>query len=148
MIVDEDTEWLKDVRSGEETFVNSIDPDEGGIPLEPFNLDEERQFGIFGEDGFYVENKTEKSDASDAWLSTSDAAVCSIDVLRKHEAQQRALAEAEKAPKPSIAQALDLKKRIATILQPRETVLMGLRRLAKKNPKSGASKSLYICVDY
>ena len=114
--------------------------DDGAVPLEPFNLDEERQLGSFGEDGFYVENKEKRSEEADAWLSSSEATVCSIDVLRRHQEQQDAMTAAEEMPKPSISQTTDLKKRIAAFLQPRETVLMALRRLGKKN----ASGSTYL----
>lgn len=133
MIENEETHWLEDVQNGEEVFVNPFDPNEkGAIPIEPFNLDEERKFGTF-EDGFYVEDRQEKSKATDAWLSTSEATVCSIEVLRKHEKQQQELAAAESQPKPSLAQTMDLQRKIVAFLNPKETILMALRRLAKKS---------------
>ena len=138
LVGNEETEWLEDVRGGEEQLLHSEETEAGAVPLEPFNLDEERQFGRFEEDGFYVEDRKEKSEANDAWLQSSEATVCSIDVLRRHAEQQEAIAASEKIEKPSMVQILELKKKIVTFLKPRETVLAGLRRLGKKKTPGGA----------
>jgi len=126
---------LGDTKQGEEKFLSSVYTDEkDSIPIEPFNLDEERRTGRFEGDGFYIENRPEK-DETDAWLESDQGTVTSIEVLRKHEEIQKRLSDADNASKPSLSETLDMKKQISEKLKPGENVLVALRRLAKEDMK-------------
>jgi len=47
-------------------------PEDEGVALEPFNLEQERREGFFDEDGHYVEKKDEEE--KDAWLASGEGA--------------------------------------------------------------------------
>jgi len=47
-------------------------PADGGVALEPFNLEQERAEGFFDEEGHYVEKKDEEE--RDAWLASGEGA--------------------------------------------------------------------------
>ena len=49
-------------------------PADGGVALEPFNLEQERAEGFFDEEGHYVEKKDEEE--RDAWLASGEGARC------------------------------------------------------------------------
>uniref|UniRef100_A0A8C5C5U7 CD2 antigen cytoplasmic tail-binding protein 2 n=1 Tax=Gadus morhua TaxID=8049 RepID=A0A8C5C5U7_GADMO len=91
----------------------TIDCDEG-IPITPFNLDEEMQEGHFDAEGNYYVKKDEE--IRDNWLDN-------IDWVR---ADQRAAAEAEE--EGALGQAA-LTEALVEMLLPGETVAAGLRRL-------------------
>ncbi|BDA46148.1 probable CD2 antigen cytoplasmic tail-binding protein 2 homolog [Coccomyxa sp. Obi] len=111
--------------------------EEDGITLEPFNLAQERRDGYFDEGGHYVEhkNKDEEEVEKDAWFADSKDKVVSAEVRRKIEEQQAREAAAEAAPAMSGAQAAALKRQIADLLQPGETVTEALKRLRPPAPK-------------
>lgn len=45
---------------------------EVGTPMEPFNLDQEREDGFFTKDGGYVERN--QADSRDAWIESLEGA--------------------------------------------------------------------------
>ena len=166
-------------------------PEDEGIALEPFNLEQERREGFFDEEGHYVEKKDDEE--KDAWLASGEGAVqrtsqccacvctssraphlpyggccfasqyegagagcvtqqnwlgklcrraglertlshCAAEVVservRRQIAQrQRAMEAAEAAPEMSGRAAAELKRTLAELLLPRETVTAALRRL-------------------
>jgi hypothetical protein len=67
-----DTDLVDDIQHVEEDL--EVDDDDGEVPLEAFNLKEERQKGRFDESGNYVENEKEgeDNDATDAWLASDE----------------------------------------------------------------------------
>lgn len=61
--------FLEDVGSAEVSYaVRSQNWDNSGVPLEPFNLNHERETGYFDEDGNYVAYCEAEPD--DAWLES------------------------------------------------------------------------------
>merc|ERR1712085_119443 len=60
-----------------------------GIRLEPFNMRREMAEGRFDEGGFYVLNKDEEKEVTDAWLDTVDQAEKTA-TFRKEEAAKKA----------------------------------------------------------
>lgn len=70
----------------EEDPLISID---AGIRLEPFNMRREMAEGHFDEGGFYILNKDEEKEVTDAWLDTVDQAEKTA-TFRKEEAQKKA----------------------------------------------------------
>mmetsp|Transcript_9552 Transcript_9552/g.17995 ORF Transcript_9552/g.17995 Transcript_9552/m.17995 type:complete len:455 (-) Transcript_9552:299-1663(-) len=117
------------VKDAEETF--EAPDDEEAELFEPFNLDNEREQGYFDAEGNYVEYKEEKHSA-DAWLTD-----VKVDTAHAKKAQEAADAkEPEPLGEVGIAR---LKKKIAAILQPGETVLRALKRLGTKQSLADAS---------
>lgn len=113
---------------------------EEGIEFEPFNLDEERKHGTFQEDGYYVENRDDRSEEFDAWLASDDSKPCSAAVMQNHERIQNALAAADEAQKLKNDELVEILERIVDYLLPRETILSALKRVAKnKSSKSSSS---------
>ena len=61
--------FLEDVAGAEVEYgVHAQNWDNSGVPLEPFNLNQEREAGYFDEDGNYVAYCEAESD--DAWLES------------------------------------------------------------------------------
>eukprot|EP00210_Caulerpa_lentillifera_P008249 g7874.t1 len=134
-----ETDWLKDVQSVEEELQDQ-DEETGGIAFEPFNLDEEREHGTFQDDGFYVENRKDKSEEfDDAWLASNDSKPCSAAVIENHERIQNALAAADEAQKLTNDELCAILDTIVNYLLPRETILSALKR-AVKNKSQKSSK--------
>lgn len=68
-----DTDFVEDVRDVEEELEGD-EEDDNEVPLEPFNLKQERQEGYFDEGGHYVENKKDNDEDKDAWLNSDEGA--------------------------------------------------------------------------
>eukprot|EP00245_Coleochaete_scutata_P018186 TRINITY_DN9314_c0_g1_i1.p1 TRINITY_DN9314_c0_g1~~TRINITY_DN9314_c0_g1_i1.p1 ORF type:complete len:443 (-),score=126.92 TRINITY_DN9314_c0_g1_i1:263-1477(-) len=108
--------------------------------FEPFNLKKEREEGYFDPEGNYVEY-TMQNEIRDAWLD-------SVEVNTRYAERAAALdlEEEEQEPEKELTSAdlAAIKRRIADVLQPGETVLHGLRRLGggvgkqKEKGKKGA----------
>lgn len=62
---------MEDVRDVEEEFRDE-EEDDNEVPLEPFNLQRERQEGYFDEGGHYVENKKDNDEDRDPWLTSDE----------------------------------------------------------------------------
>ncbi|CAH9140290.1 unnamed protein product [Cuscuta epithymum] len=92
-----------------------------GIPIEPFNLAKEREEGYFDANGNYVEYAHER-DVKDAWLD-------SIDVHPKAAGKAKAATSEDEAHDLTSEELGKMKRRIADVLDPGETVLKALRRL-------------------
>ena len=105
-----------------------------GIPIEPFNMKDERDGGFIDENMNYVFKK-EKGEI-DAWIAnldeaTVEAAIGEAAAAEKKLARKRELdeLEAERKPKKSV---LELKEELLTYMQPTETISGALRRLSGK----------------
>ncbi|KAH0975394.1 hypothetical protein GBA52_017293 [Prunus armeniaca] len=111
---------------------------EDGIPIEPFNLDKEREEGYFDADGNFVEYApNEKNQVKDAWLDSVEAGETKL-YARKTEDEDGdgdGDGDGEDLPLSDGDDIGKIKRRIANVLEDGETVLQALRRL------KGASSS-------
>ncbi|XP_057496849.1 uncharacterized protein LOC130781625 [Actinidia eriantha] len=118
-----------------ETFVND------GIQMEPFNLEREREEGYFDEQGNYVEY-VDENEIKDAWLD-------SVEVDPKLAEKGFTVTNNEDDTLDLSSQEIGkIKRRIADVLEPGETVLKALRRLKgtsnnKKKKMSAETKLLF-----
>ncbi|KAJ8564867.1 hypothetical protein K7X08_001327 [Anisodus acutangulus] len=118
-----------------ETFIDD------GIAIELFNLNKEREEGYFDASGNYVEYLNE-NEIKDAWLDSVDTEKIfsgknAIKTSNENEIQDLTSEQLGK-----------MKRRIADVLEPGETVLRGLRRLKgtsndKKGKMSVETKQLF-----
>lgn len=113
-----------------------------GVPIEPFNLRNERDSGYFDENMNYVFKK-EKGEV-DAWLAgldeaTVEAAIGEAAVAEKKLLEKRKHDEEEEAKKP-IKSTQELKEELLTLMLPSEKIASTLRRL------SGKSCKFYPCL--
>ncbi|XP_016489850.1 uncharacterized protein LOC107809699 isoform X2 [Nicotiana tabacum] len=125
-----------EVEYGEhETFIDD------GIAIEPFNLDKEREEGYFDAAGNYVEYLNE-NEIKDAWLD-------SVDTEKRFFGKSAIRISNEDEIQDLTAEELGMmKRRIADVLEPGETVLQALRRLKgtsnnKKCKMSAETKQLF-----
>ncbi|CAJ1963493.1 unnamed protein product [Sphenostylis stenocarpa] len=100
-----------------------------GIQIEPFNLDKEREEGYFDAAGNFVEYVRE-NEIKDAWLDN-------IEVDPKYAALKSVPTndEDDETPDLSSKDIGIMKRRIADVLEPGETVLQALRRLKGNNDR-------------
>ncbi|KAL7157169.1 hypothetical protein ABFS83_02G059800 [Erythranthe nasuta] len=140
LLDDEYKDFVPDVRKAEvhykedETFVDE------GTPMEPFNLDKEREEGYFDDDGNYVEY-VNQNEIKDAWLD-------SVDVHPKYTGKSSIPTNNDDKPQDLVTEELaEINRRIADVLEPGETVLRALRRLKgstdKKQKMSEGTKQLF-----
>ncbi|CAD7697017.1 unnamed protein product [Ostreobium quekettii] len=121
------TAFLSDVRQAEEEYDDPPeDFNDGGIPIEPFHLKNERAEGYFDSDGHYVPNRADL-DANDAWLDTLDNSSVWKKPAEDSMAEEQA-AEVEMDEDDLQA----YKKRLVDLLLPEETVLRALHRLGSQ----------------
>ncbi|KAF7803713.1 CD2 antigen cytoplasmic tail-binding protein 2 [Senna tora] len=92
-----------------------------GIQIEPFNLNKEREEGYFDAAGNFVEYARE-NEIKDAWLDN-------VEVEPKYSALSSAVTSEEVIEDLSSKDVGVIKRRIANVLEPGETVLQALRRL-------------------
>ncbi|GAU41561.1 hypothetical protein TSUD_271700 [Trifolium subterraneum] len=113
---------------------------EDGIYIEPFNLDQEREEGYFDASGHFVEY-VKDIEIKDAWLDNVE-----IDP-RFARLSSAATKVEEEIQELSSKDARIMKRRIANVLEPEETILQCLRRLKgsrdKKAKMSGETKVVF-----
>ncbi|KAE8729598.1 hypothetical protein F3Y22_tig00003507pilonHSYRG00125 [Hibiscus syriacus] len=116
---------LNDVSAAEVSYEDNENFIDDGVQIEPFNLDKEREEGYFDVEGNFVEYVANK-EIKDAWLDGVEA-----DVKYTRKASVTTNGENnEVAAKGLSAQDIGkIKRRIADVLEPGETVLQSLRRL-------------------
>eukprot|EP00899_Mesostigma_viride_P024605 jgi/Mesvir1/5329/Mv15419-RA.1 len=102
--------------------------EESEIPIEPFNLRQERKDGYFDADGNYVEYRLE-NDLKDAWLDSAE-----VDPSLAEKAERENAALATEREELSRAEMAAIKRRIADTLLEGETVLRALKRLGGHRP--------------
>ncbi|KAG8368679.1 hypothetical protein BUALT_Bualt15G0070800 [Buddleja alternifolia] len=140
LLNDENIDLGTDIKKAEveykddETFVDE------GVPLEPFNLDKEREDGYFDENGNYVEF-VNRNQIKDAWLD-------SVDFEPKYAKKTSVPTRNDDKPSDLSTEELAvINRRIADVLEPGETVLRALRRLKgstdKKQKMSSETKQLF-----
>lgn len=110
-----------------------------GIQLEPFNLEREREEGYFDEAGNFVEYVLEKEE-KDAWLDSlaMDPTLADrVSTIPKNDDEEQELSSDDVGK---------IKRRIATVLEPGETVLQALKRLKGSNDKKVKMSAETKCV--
>ncbi|KAI3907868.1 hypothetical protein MKW92_029974 [Papaver armeniacum] len=130
-------QMIDDLISGEEpnaidkaevrTYKENANFEEDGTVIEPFNLEQEREDGYFDENGNFVHYATDKG-VKDAWLDSVDA---ESNFAQKSFAEKsfNKVKDDEEADELSSDDVGKIKRRIADLLEPEETVLQALKRL-------------------
>eukprot|EP00252_Welwitschia_mirabilis_P016650 TRINITY_DN3683_c0_g1_i2.p1 TRINITY_DN3683_c0_g1~~TRINITY_DN3683_c0_g1_i2.p1 ORF type:complete len:351 (+),score=96.79 TRINITY_DN3683_c0_g1_i2:244-1296(+) len=116
-----------DIGAAEEAYENEELLEDDGIKLEPFNLNKEREEGYFDSAGNYVEYKND-NEIKDAWLE-------SVQVDARFAEEHPMKVEQEEDESLTADEMGKIKRRIANVLEPGETVLKALRRI-KGTPNS------------
>ncbi|CAN6686232.1 unnamed protein product [Malus baccata var. baccata] len=133
---------VSDVSAAEVTYKDYEDFVEDGIRIEPFNLNKEREEGYFDANGNFVEYAN-KNEVKDAWLD-------SVEVATKYAGKDVVVTkDYDDVQDLSSDDIGKIKRRIADVLEPGETVLHALRRLkgTPKNKKEKMSAETKIVFD-
>ncbi|EXB55299.1 hypothetical protein L484_017210 [Morus notabilis] len=133
---------VKDISTAEVAYEDDDDFVQDGIQIEPFNLKQEREEGYFDADMNFVEFVNEK-EIKDAWLD-------SLEVDPKYAGKvPNVTTNDNDAPELSSSDIGKIKRRIADILEPGETVLQALRRLKgnSNNRKDKMSSETKVVFD-
>ncbi|KAL8223897.1 hypothetical protein R6Q57_019372 [Mikania cordata] len=131
---------LDNVAASEMHYEDNEQLEDDGIQLEPFNLEQERREGYFDQTGNYVEYVS--NDFKDAWLDSIDA---DPNLAQRHTVITDSVVEAVDLTSQDIGR---IKRRIADVLEPGETVLQALRRLkggsnSRKEKMSAETKLVF-----
>lgn len=119
-----DTSVLDDIGEAEEEYEEDEENlEDDGIKIEPFNLKQEREEGYFDSEGNYVEYGN-GNEIKDAWLDSVE-----VDTRFAEEHLKQSIQESEDDDDLSPEEISKIKRRIANVLQPGETVLQALRRM-------------------
>ncbi|XP_024979724.1 CD2 antigen cytoplasmic tail-binding protein 2 [Cynara cardunculus var. scolymus] len=140
LINEENGDLLDVVAAAEMQYEDNETLVDDGIQLEPFNLEQERKEGFFDKTGNYVEYVT--NDIKDAWLDSIDA---DPNLAERHSMITDDVVEAADLSSEDIG---NIKRRIADVLEPGETVLQALRRLkgssnSRKEKMSAETKVVF-----
>ncbi|KAL2537042.1 CD2-binding protein-related [Forsythia ovata] len=140
LLDDENRDFLPDITKAEVHYKDNETFVEEGVQIDPFNLDKEREEGYFDANGNYVEYVNE-NEIKDAWLD-------SVDVYEKYtEKRSIPTGNDEESRDLTSEELAKIKRRIANVLEPGETVLQALRRLKgtsnKKQKMSAETKLLF-----
>lgn len=112
-----------DISAAEIKYEDNEKLDDDGIQLEPFNLDKEREEGYFDSAGNFVEYVNKTDDIKDAWLDN-------LDIETKFaERASVVTSNEEDIPDLSSDEIGKMKRRIADVLEPGETVTFYLSAL-------------------
>ncbi|PHT54105.1 hypothetical protein CQW23_08567 [Capsicum baccatum] len=141
-LIDEEIEGeIADISRAEVEYEENETFIDDGIAIEPFNLNKEREEGFFDASGNYVEYLNE-NEIKDAWLD-------SVDTEKRYSGKSAMkISNEDEIEDITSEQLAKMKRRIADVLEPGETVLQGLRRLKgtsnnKKGKMSGETKQLF-----
>ncbi|XP_031491660.1 SUPPRESSOR OF ABI3-5 [Nymphaea colorata] len=142
---DQDKGTPADIASAEVDYEDEENLDDEGVPIEPFNLNKEREEGYFDSAGNFVEYRVEKDEIKDAWIDSVGVSVRPVDKSFKKPEDT-----GDDYHDLSSAEIGRIKRRIANLLEPGETVLHALRRLkgtsndkGKRGKMSGEAKALF-----
>ncbi|XP_022988804.1 SUPPRESSOR OF ABI3-5 [Cucurbita maxima] len=130
-----------DISAAEVTYEENENFDDDGIQMEPFNLDKEREEGYFDAAGNFVEYVND-NEIKDAWLD-------SVDIDPKYTGKTSSVINNEDdVQELSSDEVGKIKRRIADLLEPGETVLQALRRLKgnsndRKEKMSAETKQIF-----
>ncbi|OVA14193.1 hypothetical protein BVC80_9029g20 [Macleaya cordata] len=112
----------KGISAAEVAYEDNANFVEDGIQIEPFNLNQEKEEGYFDDHGNFVEFANDNN-IKDAWLDSVD-----VDT-RFAEKSFNMVKDEEDTNDLSSEDIGKMKRRIANLLEPGETVLQALRRL-------------------
>ncbi|KAI3715815.1 hypothetical protein L6452_22802 [Arctium lappa] len=140
LINEENGDLLDVVAAAEMQYEDNETLVDDGIQLEPFNLEQERKEGFFDKTGNYVEYVT--NEIKDAWLDSIEA---DPNLAQRHSVVTNDIVEAADLSSQDIG---SIKRRIADVLEPGETVLQALRRLkgssnSRKEKMSAETKVVF-----
>lgn len=141
LLSEENRGMLHDISAAEVRYEDNETFVDDGVQIEPFNLEKEREEGYFDEQGNFVEYIHE-NEIKDAWLD-------SVEVDPKLAAKGSMLTNMDDdIPDLSSQEIGQMKRRIADVLEPGETVLRALRRLKgtsnnKKEKMPAETKQLF-----
>uniref|UniRef100_A0A0D9XD45 OCRE domain-containing protein n=1 Tax=Leersia perrieri TaxID=77586 RepID=A0A0D9XD45_9ORYZ len=113
-----------DVRGFEVRYEDGTNLVDDGIRLEPFNLEQEREEGYFDENGNFVEF-ARSNDIKDAWLDSVEVDPKYAEKIQKKKEKEKQ-EEFEDLSSDDIGK---IKRRIANMLEPGETIIQALKRL-------------------
>ncbi|KQJ90051.1 CD2 antigen cytoplasmic tail-binding protein 2 isoform X2 [Brachypodium distachyon] len=118
----DDTQGTSDVKGFEMRYKDDANFIDDGIQIEPFNLEQEREEGYFDENGNFVEF-ARGNDMKDAWLDNVE-----VDTKYAEKVQKKKDKEEEFQDLSSDDIGV-IKRRIANMLEPAETIIQALKRL-------------------
>lgn len=120
--------------AAEVNYDENAELEDEGILIEPFNLKQEREEGYFDASGNYVEY-VNKNEIKDAWL---DSVV--VDMAYSEKIQKEVTTE-EEYQELSSEELGKIKRSIADVLQPGETIIQALKRLKGTSGNNKAKMS-------
>ncbi|TVU09345.1 hypothetical protein EJB05_42815 [Eragrostis curvula] len=119
----DDTQSTAEVKGFEVRYDDGVNFVDDGIRIEPFNLEQEREEGYFDENGNFVEY-AKGNELKDAWLDSVQ-----VDPTFAAKMQNKGKEKEEDFQDLSSDDIGKIKRRIANMLEPGETVLQALKRL-------------------
>ncbi|KAL6964286.1 hypothetical protein U1Q18_035343 [Sarracenia purpurea var. burkii] len=142
LLSEENRGMVHDISAAEVQYKDNETFIDDGIQIEPFNLEKEREEGYFDEQGNYVEY-IDENQIKDAWLDSVE-----VDPELAERGGYIPTNDEDDIHDLSSQEVAKLKRRIADVLEPGETVLQALRRLKgtsnnKKEKMSAETKLLF-----
>jgi hypothetical protein len=127
---------------GEEDDTGKWSDEENAVEIEPFNLKEEQKEGYFDSNGHYVENRFKKG-VKDAWLDEYDEKWATMFKGKKDTDTTEAAESTSPLDEPDtpVDKAL-MRKRLASLLNNKETALSALRRYSGKGPNKEKDRDM------
>ncbi|XP_037441147.1 CD2 antigen cytoplasmic tail-binding protein 2-like isoform X4 [Triticum dicoccoides] len=118
----DDTQGTANVKGFEMRYKDDANFIDDGIEIEPFNLEQEREEGYFDENGNFVEF-ARGNDMKDAWLDNVEVDTKFAGKVQKKKGKEE---EFQDLSSDDIGK---IKRRIANMLEPAETIIQALKRL-------------------
>ncbi|NP_001143950.1 uncharacterized protein LOC100276763 [Zea mays] len=112
-----------EVKGFEVRYNDSVNFVDDGIRIEPFNLEREREEGYFDENGNFVEY-ARGNEIKDAWLDSVE-----VDPTYAAKVQNKGKEKVDEFEDLSSDDIGRLKRQIANLLEPGETIMQALKRL-------------------
>ncbi|KAJ4745805.1 CD2 antigen cytoplasmic tail-binding protein 2 [Rhynchospora pubera] len=140
-VAEEEVQVQVDISKAEIRYEEDFNFVDDGIQIEPFNLNKEREEGYFDENGNFVEY-AKGNEIKDAWLDSAE-----VDTKFAAKLKEKAKDEEEEFQDLSSDDVGKIKRNIANILQPGETIIQALKRLKgttdNKTKMSEETKELF-----
>ncbi|KAH7575500.1 hypothetical protein ACOSP7_004863 [Xanthoceras sorbifolium] len=134
---------VTDISAAEMTYQENENFVDDGIQIEPFNLDKEREEGYFDAQGNFVEYVND-NEIKDAWLDSLEVDPRYFGIGINNEDNNNDEDDSNDLSPEDIGV---MKRRIADVLEPGETVMQALRRLKgtsnKKEKMSAETKHVF-----
>ncbi|TKW11619.1 hypothetical protein SEVIR_6G243700v4 [Setaria viridis] len=120
---DEAKGGASDIKGFEVRYSDGVNFVDDGIRIEPFNLEREREEGYFDENGNFVEY-ARGNEIKDAWLDSVE-----VDPTFVAKVQNKGKEKVEEFQDLSSDDIGRIKRQIANMLEPGETIMQALKRL-------------------